>query len=265
MRFPIWKLRKFDNVPSNLDQIIDPPHGHITVATWNLEWASIEVPRGQRIRSILDSIDGDILCLTETFPDMLSADNRTALADADYGYATSDQRRKTALWSRFGWTGIDRQGAPDMPGGRFVAATSTTSIGPIRIIGVCIPWAGAHVRTGRKDSLRWAEHLRFLEGLAEFLRVPCKTPTVVIGDFNQRIPQKWQPSKIYDALIHTIGSDLRIATGGLTGPDGSLAIDHLAHSSALCVEIGSVLPAVHDGLRLSDHFGFTAKITANLR
>lgn len=252
-------------MPPDPDQIFDPFQRRIAVATWNLEWATIKIDRGKRIRSMLDDFDADILCLTETLPDMLPANDRTVLADADHGYATSDGRRKTALWSRFGWADVDRQGVPDLPSGRFVAATTITPAGPLRVIGVCVPWADAHVRTGRKDSLRWAEHLRFLDGLAEFLRTPCDTPTIILGDFNQRIPKKWQPQRMYDALVGAFGPDLLIATRGLTGPDGSLAIDHIAHSVDLCVEIGPIFPAVHDGVKLSDHFGITAQIIANSR
>jgi hypothetical protein len=38
-----------------------------------------------------------------------------------------------------------------------------TPIGPIRFVGVCIPWRDAHVRTGRRDRAPWEDHLRFLE------------------------------------------------------------------------------------------------------
>jgi hypothetical protein len=38
-----------------------------------------------------------------------------------------------------------------------------TPIGPIRFVGVCIPWRDAHVRTGRRDRAPCEDHLRFLE------------------------------------------------------------------------------------------------------
>ena len=141
----------------------------LTVATWNLEWATTGSHRGQQARSVLDEIDADILCLTEIYPDMLTNDHNTILADSDYGYERSDGRRKVALWSRFGWTEVDQHGSVGMPGGRFVAARTNTDIGPLRIVGICIPWAQAHVQTGRRESLPWAEHLAFLDGLHKYL------------------------------------------------------------------------------------------------
>lgn len=244
------------------EQNLDIDRAEIAVATWNLEWASIDTVRGRRIRSMLDDVDADILCLTETFPDMLPGDGRTVLADANYGYAVFDGRRKTALWSRFGWTDIDLKGVPGIPGGRFIAATSYTPVGPLRIVGVCIPWADAHVRTGRQDSRRWKEHLEYLKGLAEFLRTPHELPTIVLGDFNQRVPRKRQPVNVYNALTEALGSDLLIATAGVKATDGTLAIDHIAHSNNLHVQLGPMLAAFQDGMKLSDHFGIVAKISA---
>jgi hypothetical protein len=97
-------------------------------------------------------------------------------------------RRKVVLWSRRRWSDFDAVGRPGVPPGRFACGTTQTPAGTLRIAGVCIPWRGAHVSTGRRDRAPWADHLAYLDGLADIAR-DLHGPHIVLGDFNQRTPR----------------------------------------------------------------------------
>lgn len=143
-----------------------------------------------------------------------------------------------------------------MPGGRLVSATTRTPLGEIRSLGVCIPWADAHVRTGRKDRSRWEDHLQFLDGLASLLAGRPSEATVVAGDFNQRLPRLGQPAHVAEALHQLLGDNLRCVTEGVLVPrDGKALIDHVAHSK----DLGATAEPFY-GRDLSDHNGVSALI-----
>jgi hypothetical protein len=74
-------------------------------------------------------------------------------------------------------SGAAGAGATSMPSGAPVsrpavspAGTTQTLAGTLRIAGVCIPWRGVHVSTGRRDRAPWADHLAYLDGLADIAR-----------------------------------------------------------------------------------------------
>lgn len=127
------------------------------VATWNLEWATRRAPRGMLLRERLNAMAADVLCITESSAGMLPDSGYYISSDSDYGYPGSPDRRKVLLWSPEPWTDVDDHGSDSMPGGRFVAGTTNSPFGPVRIIGVCIPWKDAHVRSGRRDRQPWQD------------------------------------------------------------------------------------------------------------
>src|SRR3546814_18022620 len=89
-----------------------------------------------------------------------------------------------------------------------------TPLGSVLVVGVCVPWADAHVTTGRRDRQRWQDHRTYLDALGPLLRaVGDERPIIVSGDFNQRIPRRWSPVEVYDALT-TAFSGFAVATEG---------------------------------------------------
>ena len=164
------------------------------------------------------------------------------------------------LWSAQPWTHSDSIGDPSLPSGRFIAGRTTTSIGPLYVVGVCIPWRDAHVRSGRRDRLPWEDHLAYLRGLQGVLS-ELDGPTIVLGDFNQRVPRRYQPEAVHSALLECLGERVSIASEGPLPPNGALAIDHIAHTyefSPLAVRtLSNVDPA---GRQVSDHFGIAARL-----
>lgn len=137
-----------------------------------------------------------------------------------------------------------------------MAGTTDTPRGPVRFIGVCIPWRDAHVRTGRRDRRPWDEHLAYLQHLGPLLRADHSTPTVLLGDFNQRIPRTRQPEHVFSALTEALPADFRLVTSGPIAGAPELAIDHVAIRGPLePVRTEFISRFDPDGAEMSDHFG----------
>ena len=246
-----------------MDAADDPSEQHLSastgallsVATWNLEWAQPGTQRGERIAKVLRGL-ADIVVVTECELGSLPQ-GHTVDAGDDWGdVVPRPGRRKVALWSRQGWTNVDRFEELDLPTGRLVAATTGTPLGPVRVIGVCIPWRGAHVSTGRKDRDPWQDHAAFLELLPWVLR-KVDGPFVVAGDFNQRLPRSRQPVLLADQLQRAL-QGLAVPTAGDTAL-GRL-IDHIAVGPGLqAFDLQLIPPRSSDG-RLSDHTGATVNL-----
>lgn len=121
----------------------------------------------------------------------------------------------------------------------------------LNLLGVCIPWASAHVASGGRDAKTWSEHVECcdqIEKIADGL--DPHIPTIVAGDFNQRIPRFRQPIRVSDQLAKVM-SRWMIHTSGDTA-NGPL-IDHIA-SNLRCVSLRT-WPRDADGIDLSDHLG----------
>jgi hypothetical protein len=207
----------------------------LTVATWNVEWA----PPGKRdaIRRRLASINADVIVLTEGDVGVLPTGGHVIDGGPDWGYDSPDPaRRKIILWSRFPLLFPDAVGSADLPPGRFVAATVETGRGPVRIVGVCIPWFDAHVRTGRMKGTRkrWDEHLAYLGPLEQLLISSGEQePTCVLGDFNQRFPRSSHcPEHVHGALLKAL-TNYRVVTEDDVAGLREQTVDHIATSRAL--------------------------------
>ena len=220
------------------------------MATWNLEWARPGSARGRRVADVLDGV-ADVMVCTECELGSLPA-GHVVDAGADWGYLLPRHgRRKVAMWSRHPWTDVDHFEHPELPPGRLVAATTQTPAGPLRVVGLCIPWKDAHVTTGRQDRKPWEDHAAFLTHLPRVLE-SLSGQFVVAGDFNQRIPRSRQPAEL--------AASLSVALGGLVVPtagDTQLGrlIDHVALGPGLAAVSLDLLPARNEQGPMSDHVG----------
>lgn len=200
----------------------------VRVATWNLEWTSPRSRRAPLVHARVDALDADILVATEATIGILPDGGHRVDAGADWGYVARPDRRKVTLWSR--WPIVAAAPGVLSPAGRHVAATMETDIGPVRVHAVCVPWALAHVASGRRDRAAWADHVDYLDALPEVLAADRESglPLVVAGDINQhagassRAPQ---PARERWAACLAAG-DLRVVT------DEQL-VDQVAASTAL--------------------------------
>lgn len=227
------------------------------VLTWNLKWAVPGANRERIIRNMLCDADPDLVCLTEAFGTTFPPEGETIEAGLGNFFADRKGAKKVLLWSRHGWNNSSIDLGFEPPG-RIVSGQAVTTIGPVQVIGVCIPWPGSNTPRFGGTRRAWDDHLAFLETLRLRLR-ELQMPTIVIGDFNQRIPAARQPKRVAQALLGAL-ERLVISTEGFRSRDGHLTIDHLAHTSDLKVCDLMELPRRHAGLELSDHFGLSAEV-----
>lgn len=228
----------------------------VRIGTWNTEWAKPGTARGDRVKPLLADSDCDILCVTEGYKDILPSRGYAIDGGINTDYPVVEGRRKVLLWSKQPWSNVDAIGSDELPSGRFVAGTTQSSAGPLTVVGVCIPWHMANVIGGRNDSKPWQEHAKWLEAFRELRYRRSAERTVVLGDFNQRIPRSWTPKRIYKLLLRAFDG-LRFATKGELNGAPHAAIDHIAHTRDM-VTIGDfgIWPTRNDDDKpLSDHFG----------
>ena len=228
----------------------------VRIGTWNTEWAGPTGPKGKLVKAALAAPECDVLCVTEGFAGILPDRRNVLKGGHDWGTPVHDDRRKVLLWSKRPWTEVDLVGSQALPGGRFVRGVTQTPAGwPLTVVGVCIPWFDAQWPHDRNDCKRWEVHGIWLEEFQKLRSTLREERTVVLGDFNQRIPRRRTPEPVHEALLRAF-QDFEIATGGdLEGAPG-LAIDHIAHTQDLVSRGISIWPdRSADGKRLSDHFG----------
>ncbi|MDE0105764.1 MAG: endonuclease/exonuclease/phosphatase family protein [Bryobacterales bacterium] len=233
--------------------------GTIRIGTWNTWWREPNSAEGQIISNELAKTKCDILCVTEGFAGILPSVGHVIDAGPNWGYPIDPGKRKVLLWSKRPWTPHTHAlGSKAFPEGRFVAGSTETSSGAcVTVVGVCIPWDGAHVKSGYKDRELWDDHLAWLAG---FQKLRCrffKSRSVILGDFNQRIPNKRVPNRVHGALLRAFDG-FKFATKGKLTADGLTAIDHIAHTKDLALRPNSsiqIWPKDANGLKLSDHFG----------
>ena len=221
---------------------------------WNTEWAKPNSTREIIIKEIVAEISPDIICITEGYIESWQDFGHTISSNEDYGYKIHQGRRKVILISKTPWSNIDETGDTRIPSGRFISGITKN----INIIGVCIPWKDAHVKTGRKDKQSWEDHIHYLNGLQNTLS-NIQSPTFVMGDFNQRIPKKYSRQDVYNLMIN-IFKGFRIETKNNIQPIDKLSIDHLCTKyTTKALSIKSI-NNYKDDMRLSDHFGLLINI-----
>lgn len=246
----------------------------LRLVTWNVAWKKRSSASGRELAARIARQAPHLVCLTESHLDFLEPEGgHVVAADPNYGYRDPDGgglRRKVVLWSRSPWREVDRAGGADLPEGRFVSAVTDTNLGPVRIIGVCIPWPRAHVPHGergggRRDRKPWEEHLLYLAGLERILQdTAIDMPCMVVGDFNQRIPRSRAPQIAYAALMEALHPRFMIATPGVLADAPGQGVDHVAVSRGIAVRRTAALSHLdHDGKELSDHFGVAVECEAD--
>ncbi len=236
----------------------------LTLVNWNVEWATHRATRGQEILRRIHAHTPDIACLTEAGAALLAQPGHAIRSQPGSGYRVREDRRKVILWSREPWQAVDDVGIDSLPPGRFVSGVTQTSVGAVRVVGVCIPWFGSRTekRRGSERKQQWEDHASYLAGLRVLLTRDPATPLIVMGDFNQAIGTGSRaPAELRSALRDAFPPGMRIATADLTF-QGRGSIDHIAVSEDLTVGSIGAISNHDDGRTLSDHFGIVAEISA---
>ena len=105
----------------------------VTLANWNVEWAS---PRKRdAIRGHIAGWDADILVVTEGDHGVLPPGGTAVDGGTDWGYrVTRPERRKVMLWSRWPLRDV-RTGVPaGVRSGRLIDAVVESPAGPLRVV-----------------------------------------------------------------------------------------------------------------------------------
>ena len=208
-------------------------HPTVRVGTWNTEWKKPNERDGKIIGEKLAATICDVLCVTEGYAGILPSGGHVIDAGEDWGCPIKPGRRKVLLWSKQPWTlHTHALGSEEIPEGRFVAGTTETTSGArLTIGGACIPWSHSHVSTCRKNRKPWEDHEAWLAGFEKLrYRLP-ESRCVILGDFNQKIPQTWAPHRVYGSLKQAF-EGFKFATEGDL-PGGLRAIDHIAYTPDL--------------------------------
>lgn len=229
----------------------------VRVVLWNTEWASLRSRRGVAIRAEIESVDPDLVCLTEAAPDVAPAGGHLLTpGDAPRVRGCKDGE-KVLLWSRWPWSEVERV-LPGVVGGRFVHGRTGPGAG-LAVTGVCIPWQDSRVRWSTVKRRKWEDHLEFIHGLEAREATPPDASAILLGDFNQRLPRWWQPVHVFERLSRFLG-DRTVPTAGWEAPREAL-IDHVALSGGLSGRVERIWPKKFDGLRVSDHVGVMVEVT----
>lgn len=224
------------------------------VATFNCERRKSDSTDGTIIRERVLGGRPDIVCLTEAYRDFFGSEGHTIEAVLHPDAPVDHGRRTVLLWSRTPWTAVANEGPADLPAGRFVSGRTKTPAGEITVIGICIPYRWSGARYGGRQKI-WEAHLRYLSVLDRFLPTDPER-LVVLGDFNQRVPRKYQPQQVFDALAETLLTRLNIASSGMIDGIDRQAIDHICHSRDLAaLSVTGLSNIGPDGREISDHFG----------
>ena len=228
----------------------------LRIANWNVEWRKPESRDAEEIRHRLKSFRPDIVCLTECWAEMLDdwgGYTITSRARPD----KSASQRSVILWSKNRWEESDDIGHVGLSRRCFISGNTTTPIGEVRVAGIIIPYHMADVSHGTRDKKMWEQHEVFLDYLPEAI-AGMGERSIVLGDFNQRIPSTWVPKRLQEKLQKAL-SGYEIVTAVDMPKASNLPIDHIAFGSALKAKFGPILSNERaDGKQLSDHFGVTA-------
>ena len=210
----------------------------------------------------MSSLNPDVVCLTEAYEDSLNELGGHSISIPGVTWSpTKEGERKVVLWSKNPWVEVDGEGNVETQSGAYLSAVTETGLGLIRFVGICMPYhMAAPIGVSPKPKM-WSQHLIFLDGLAKLLpKGENSPPTILLGDFNQRIPRVWTPKKVYQALLKVIDG-YEVATEGKIKSVGELTIDHIVHSKDFkATRITSIDNYSSDGSRLSDHFGIYAEL-----
>lgn len=240
---------------------IGPP---LVAACWNTQWHKLNSPKGRRLRATLNEVAADLICLPEAQHDFLSDTHYGIWSDPDHGYPVQLQRSKVTLWSRWPWRDIDVIGDSQLPPGRYVAGSTSTPLGDLRVIGICVPWREAHVASGSRDRAPWQDHRAYLAAIAAVLqRAQQQGPVLLMGDFNQRLPRRWVPEDLSKSLHDALG-EYSVWTTDIVPGLASQLLCHIA-GAGLAMTHGSIrgLPRHIEGHDVSDHDGVCVRFSVS--
>lgn len=226
------------------------------IVTWNLNRHAPTSPEGRTLSARIRDEAPDIICLTEAHEGSLDGFDGHVLATTGARLSSeTGSERKVVLWSKSPWTTPIPLGDVSSLGGA-IGATTETPLGAVQVVGVFIPDHLASPAGLEPRAKPWSEHVKFLEALAPALKsLDPALPVVIVGDFNQQVPDMWGLKEIRDAFSGAFGG-FDIVTSGDIGPASEAAVDHVAVSPGLrAAKVQGLSRLDANGKALSEHFG----------
>ena len=242
------------------------------ILNWNTQIAS---PRGvngrfEVVQAIVAGYDGDIICLTEAYPETLpSGGHIVSSGPSGWGRHERLGARKVLLWSKNPWRETDQIGSERLPEGRFVSAVTEACGVAVNVVGMCIPFHNYRYDKSwaEKRKAIWQGASEYLDALREEVLQQDKycRRTILIGDYNMQIPPSTYPypSQEVNRKREETFADWQIPTAldrDITGLDKPL-VDHIALTADFRVRSISVIDRYgSEILSLSDHNGVCVDI-----
>lgn len=219
----------------------------LRILNWNIEGPKLTDHRQLELLQVIQTQAPDLICLTESPVDFLGRCWYPASADLHF---SSKVLRKVVLFSKTPWSYESTHSDRVMPGGRLVHAITRCGQEELSVFGMCIPWSGSRYPAQKK----WADHAEYIETLQPVVAELQSRHTLLVGDFNQRVPSTYVPKKCQAQLRQLLADEFILATG--MPPLEVGVIDHVAHSSSLrSVHVEILSPKDSTGRSITDHTG----------
>ncbi|QPC89720.1 endonuclease/exonuclease/phosphatase family protein [Mesorhizobium sp. INR15] len=231
-------------------------------ANWNIERQPSSKRQARTMIERVAAHSPDVVCLTEAFEGSTADLGGFEIAAKGVSWSNeAAKERKVVLWSREPWSDIDSIGNRELRSGGFMAGTTRTRLGEIRVVGVCVPYHMASPMGVAPRSPAWSQQVSFLNGLKQVVASRnSELPIVVIGDYNQFVPRIWGSKAASLALLEALDG-LSVCTGGQLQIVDRPAIDHVALSPELqSLSVQGIDEHDTEGRKLSDHFGVAVRI-----
>lgn len=231
------------------------------VINWNIERHRPSSWQSRSLVSEIAALKPDLVCLTEAWQNSL--DLMDGFSISAPGVAWSPQHadeRKVLLWSKVPWEGANAISVLERTGSAVTGLTNLSGL-RVRVVGICIPYHFANPLGQSPKAAMWEQHERFLADVKPLIDAWIEDgPTIVLGDFNRRIPRSWGPKKSYE-LLERAFERLNIVTAGVLSGVKRKTIDHIATAGLSAPSKTCGLPAEDaSGATRSDHFGVLVEI-----
>lgn len=227
----------------------------VRILTWNVERKHpVRSPLGVAALDYVFTKEPDVLVLTESSADTSPLGGHVLAGPASDERGYRPDERKVVLWSRAPWRDTGTMSLDGAPADTAVWGITHTPLGPLRVLGLCIPWHMAATRDVEPKRKQWEVHIEFLDALGIALRgMPAFD--VIAGDFNQLRPRTWGSKLAEQKLLEVLAGYVIATDGPLTGCERSAGVDHIA--------VGARFQSVHKfgwphkvgEQRFSDHEG----------
>lgn len=234
----------------------------LRVINWNIarhppnSWQAISLTEE------IASLAPDLVCLTEAWSNSLAKLSGYAISAPGLAWSEkAAEERKVMLWSRSRWMNVEI--VDDLEAvGCCVTGITQFEGAPIRIVGVCIPYAFANPFGQRPKAKMWELHELFLHALKPRIeKWKSEGSTIVLGDFNRRMPRSRGAIRPYKLLESTF-ADLNVVTSGVLAEVNDQTVDHIAVSRDISAgDITGISSGSPDGRQRSDHFGVLADLS----